>query len=150
MIEVVISDDLLNLPDTLARAAREAQRAGADQVLNESRESLKSVGAFATGGLSNSGRVEPAGNNTLAVKFDSPADIIERGRRPGPVPRWSVFEPMLRAWANAKGLSIDNLYPIALKIRREGFKGRYPFRQALEDRGQRIERAINEPFREAL
>lgn len=58
---------------------------------------------------------------------------IEYGRKPNkPVPAWEKFKLILRAWAAAKGLLVDDsgLWFIAKKIREKGWPGRFPVKKA--------------------
>jgi hypothetical protein len=45
-------------------------------------------------------------------------------------PAWEDFIPLLEVWARAVGFPLDKLGALAVKIRRDGFPGRYPFRKA--------------------
>jgi len=135
MIEVRItpSPDLVALPDRLIDALTGAQSDGGDLLVDRSRDALRTVGAFATGETARGVMVRDSDLERTEVFAPPPAQLIEEGRPAGKVPQWSVFEPILQRWAAAKGLQVDNLFPIALKIRREGYPARFPFKRALDD-----------------
>lgn len=132
-VRITPSRDLMALPDRLIEALTEAQSDSGDLLVERSRDSLRTVGAFATGDTARGVMVRDSAISRTEIFAPSPSRLIEEGRPAGKVPAWSVFEPILERWARAKGLQADNLYPIALKIRREGYPARFPFRQALED-----------------
>jgi hypothetical protein len=141
MIDVVvtISPGLLALPDALEAAIEAGQRDAGDLLVERFRESMKAVGANATGATAEGIAVAESGFEKTTIVAPAPSRVIEEGRPAGKkVPQWSVFEPILQKWAKAKGLQIDNLYPIAVKIRRDGYPARFPFKRALEGSGGEV------------
>lgn len=134
-VKVTISADLL----TFERRALQKLAIGSEAVAlygtTQIKQQIRAVDAVASGNLVNSVQRLTSPTNTVRIGSDKiQAKFVEDGRPPGPVPRWSVFKPILAAWARAKGLNIpeNKLYAVAIKIRNEGFKGRFPFRKAAE------------------
>lgn len=132
-LKVSISLSLLALPSRIKQRAVIA-RNGAELLIQRGvKESYRAVEAVASEATVKSVKVIKRTPSTSTIGATTPqAYWIERGRKPGPVPRWSIFRPILRKWANFKGLSFSDsaLYLIGQKIRREGYKGRYPVRAA--------------------
>lgn len=134
-ITITLSADLLNLPANLERALRQGQAEASFIVIRNSQRKIQEVGAVASKRLFFSVRELERKPGVISVGSTLPqAGIIENGRRPGQkIPPWRIFKPILEAWAHAKGLQIDNLYPVALKIKRDGIKARHPFKFAVEE-----------------
>lgn len=148
-VKVTLSADLITLPGRIDRRIGAARRASANLLEINVKGQIIEVGAVASKDLLNSVDLLAFRDDFVSVGSAKPqAYFVEHGRKPGPVPRWSVFKPILRAWADAKGLAIPDsaLYPIALKIRREGFKGRFPFEKAARISEPQIVRVFNRAF----
>jgi hypothetical protein len=134
-VKITISPELLNLSRRAAQKLAVGQQAIALYGETQIKQQIRAVDAVASGSLLNNVRRLNAPSNVVRIGSDKiQAQFVEEGRPPGPVPRWSVFKPILQAWAKAKGLNIPEsaLYPIALKIKEQGFKGRFPFKKAAE------------------
>lgn len=156
-VRVTVSESLNQLPVRLRRnvvIAQTAQKLYAETVI---KQSIRSVGAVASKQLLDTIESQPvivaAPVGKIAV--GSPvkqAFWIENGRRPGPVPRWAQFKPILRAWAAAKGLDISDsgLWFIAKKIRAEGFTAREPFKKARAAMAGGLFRFITDGIRKAI
>lgn len=129
-VRVTLSEDLKTLADDLESALIQAQDEASRLYVQRARAELQTVGAVAEGKLRDGIHVQETSLKRSTVVAPKPAKLIEEGRPPGAVPRWEVFEPILRRWAQFKGLVIDNLYPIARKIRERGFRARFPFERA--------------------
>lgn len=93
--------------------------------------------------IKRTGDISTVGATTVQAFF------IEKGRKPGPVPRWSIFKPILRRWANFKRLAFSDsvLYLIGQKIKREGYPGRYPIRTAAAKLRPRVALLFRSVFR---
>lgn len=134
-VKITISPDLLNFEQRVLQKLAIGRGGVALYAETQIKQQVRAVDAVASGGLVNSVRRLASANNVIRVGSDKiQATFVEEGRKPGKIPRWSVFKPILQAWAKAKGLNIPEgaLYPIALKIKEQGFKGRFPFRKAME------------------
>lgn len=134
-VKVTISPDLL----TFERRALQKLAVGREGVAlfgeTQIKQQIRAVDAVASGNLLNSVQRLDAPQDTIRIGSEKiQAKFVEEGRPPGKVPRWSIFKPILEAWAKAKRINIpeDKLYAVAVKIRNEGFKGRFPFRKAAE------------------
>lgn len=134
-VKITISQDLANFEQRALQKLANGREGVALYVETQIKQQVRAVDAVASGGLLNSVRRLASPNNVIRVGSEKiQAKFVEEGRKPGHVPRWSVFKPILQAWAKAKGVNIpeDKLYAVAVKIRKEGFKGRFPFRKAME------------------
>ena len=134
-IKITISPDLLAFQPRAMQKLAIGKQGVASYLETQIKQQIRTVDAVASGSLLNDVRRLPSESNVIRVGSDKiQAQFVEEGRPPGKVPRWSEFKPILQAWAKAKGLSIPEnaLYPIALKIREKGFKGRFPFKKAAE------------------
>lgn len=136
-VRVTVSESLVTLPQRLKRNIVLAQGAQQQYAVAQVKSQIQSVNAIASRQLIDTITAEPLVivENTRLVKVGSPAKQafwIENGRRPGPVPHWEQFKPILRAWAAAKGLQFSDsaLWFIAKKIRAQGFTAREPFKKA--------------------
>lgn len=134
-VKITISPDLLNFErramQKIAIGSEGVRLYGATIIKQE----IRKADAVASGALMNSVRPLDAPSNVIRIGSDKiQAQFVEEGRKPGKIPSWSVFKPILQAWAKSKGLNIPEsaLYPIALKIKEQGFKGRFPFKKAAE------------------
>lgn len=133
-VKVTISPKLQALPYNLRQgliAGRERQRTFAIAAV---KLSIRNVNAIASRKLFAS--VDGTTSDDLTSIRVGPKAAqgywIEYGRKPGSMPRWAVFRDILRAWATAKGLNIDDggLYAIARKIRELGWPARRPVQKA--------------------
>lgn len=135
-IRITISPELTSLPQRMAQRAETAQKSTAALLIRQEQQSIRDVGAVASQELVNS--VEEFDSNDTRVRVGSKkpqADYVENGRKPGKVPAWREFKPILEAWAASKGLHFDNLYAVAQKLRKFGFygqnsEGKKPFQKA--------------------
>lgn len=132
-LKVTISAGLLNLPQRIDRCVKIARNGSQQLATTIIKQEIRSVGAVASQELVNSVRTlkNTADTDTVGSNVKQ-AYFIEFGRKPGPVPRWRIFKPILRKWANFKGLALSDsvLYLIGQKIKREGYKARQPFHKA--------------------
>ena len=133
-VRIKIGDGLNTLGPRLRQAvtvAREGQRLHAETQI---KQSLRNVNAVASQELLNSTATELSSDmrQLRAGVTAKQGKWVEVGRKPGKVPAWRVFRPILRAWATLKGIAIDDggLYAIARKLREQGFAGRYPIQKA--------------------
>lgn len=149
-VRVTLSPDLLALPERLESALTEAQEESGRLLVEKFQMSLRNVGAYASGDTARGVTVLDSAIERTTIFAPSPSRLIEEGRPAGPTPRWSVFEPILERWAQAKGLDVENLYPIALKIREEGYPARFPFKQALDASGQEVFQVFVQNVRQKL
>lgn len=134
-VKITISPDLLAFEQRAKQGLAIGRQGVALHLETQIKQQIRAVDAVASASLLNDVRRLQSDANVIRVGSDKvQAQFVEEGRKPGPVPRWSAFKPILQAWAKAKGLSIPEnaLYPIALKIREKGFKGRFPFKNAAE------------------
>lgn len=130
-LQVRLSPGLASLADDLETELGLSMHEAAGLLVREMQRKVTEVGAVAEGNLRDGIEIESVFPFGASIKAPNVARLIEYGRPPGKVPPWSVFEPILERWARFKGLQIDNLYPIAKKIRERGFRARYPFQRAL-------------------
>lgn len=148
-IKVTISPDLLSLPTRLDQRMATTRKTVAELVTIQVKSQVQVVGAIASGKLQNSIKQFPTKKDRVSVGSDVvQAYFIENGRKPGPVPRWSVFKPILRTWAVSKGLNLTDgvLYAIAQKIRKEGYKARRPFAKTKKIVEPQIAALVNSQF----
>ena len=134
-VKVTISPDLLAFERRAMQKLAIGREGVALRVETEIKQQIRAVEAVASGSLLDSVRRLDSPSNVIRVGSDKiQAKFVEEGRPPGKVPQWSVFRPILQAWAKSKGINIpeDKLYAVAVKIRRDGFKGRFPFKKAAE------------------
>ena len=132
-IKVTISPSLLALPARINQRTTIARNGAENLIQTGIKQEYRAVNAVASEATVRSVKVLNRTSDTSTIGPTTPqAFWIERGRKPGPVPRWSVFKPILRAWANFKRLAFSDsvLYLIGQKIKRTGYPGRYPVRNA--------------------
>lgn len=125
---VTLSDSLLRLPQRIDRALAIGREGAALYLAVAIKSQYRADRAVATGATLNAVRTLENRPDLVRVGTDTPqARFIEGGRRPGPVPPWPIFKPMLRQWATARGLGLSDsaLYLIARKIRTKGYPARH-------------------------
>lgn len=127
--QVTIDKRLFDLPRQLRANVRAAQKAVAHEMLAEGNRQLRTVNAVATETTLKLANVQRRGQDQVA-HWPTPADIIERGRRPGKIPAFEDFLPILEVWARAVGFPLDKLGALAIHIKLHGFPGRFPFKKA--------------------
>src|SRR3990172_11974888 len=132
-IRVTISPTLLNLPQRIRQRVAIARNGSELLIQTGIKLECRAVNAVASEATLKSVKVINRTKDTSTIGATTPqAFWIEHGRKPGPVPRWSIFRPILRLWANFKRLAFSDsvLYLIGQKIKREGYPGRFPVRTA--------------------
>jgi hypothetical protein len=149
-VRITISPGLLTLDERINRRLAVARVGVANLVEVNVKQAIREVGAVASGELVNSIERKPSPPDTIRVGTDKvQGPIVEEGRPPGAVPPWPRFKVILRAWAAAKNLRFSDsaLWFIAQKIRREGFKGRFPFKTAAERSRPQVVNILRDVFR---
>lgn len=140
IVRVTISPELFALPARIERELDLAHERGAAATVNEIRHQIIRSDTVATKGLLNSidkqferrGRIRA----WLAGSVLNYSPFPEKGRKAGGVPpvdailRWIVFKGVTPRDPKMKLRSLAFL--IARQIGRKGYKGRYPFRSALQ------------------
>lgn len=127
-LKVTISPTLLNLDKEIKRRLAIARNGAALLVQAEIKQGYRKASAVASEATVKSVKNIKTTSDTITIgPTTKQAFWIEEGRKPGAVPRFSVFKPILRKWAAFKGLSLSDtaLYFISRKIRREGYKARH-------------------------
>lgn len=148
-IQVTLSPGLLRLPQRIERALAIGREGAGQYLIVAIRQQYRADKAVATGATIAATRILDNRPDLVRVGTDTPqAQFIERGRRPGAVPPWPVFRPLLRQWANAKGLALSDsaLYLIGRKIRTRGYAARHSVETVAERSAPEIARI----FRRAL
>lgn len=149
-ITITISKALLTLPDRIDAAYSASLDKSSAAIAEQIRAQYEEDNAIASRATYNSVRELEARRDFRRIGADTlQAQFVERGRRPGKVPAWIEFKPILRKWADDKGLGFSDsaLYLIARKIRRQGFAGRYSVKVSAEKVSPEVWRIFQAEFR---